>query len=126
MVPAVGASSVANMAKVVLLPAPLGPMSPKAEPAGISSWRSSTATRLPKRFVTLVARVPLAGRVEVWNGRGWEAAGGTNPAQMGGDPMAGLDVPVPRNAVVDGQVFLRVTNVGGPLITGNITLSERR
>lgn len=74
----------------------------------------------------LVARVPIAGRVELWNGRGWEAAGGTNPVELGGDPLAGLDVPVSPEAVVDGQVFLRVTNIGGPLITGNITLSERR
>lgn len=74
----------------------------------------------------LVARLPLAGRVEVWNGRTWEIAADTDPAELGQDPLGGLDVPVPSNAVVDGQVFLRITNVGGPLITGNITLSERR
>lgn len=74
----------------------------------------------------LIARVPMAGRVEVWDGRRWTDSGAANPLNIGNDPFAGLEVPVPRGSVVDGQVFLRVLNLGGPMITGAMTLSERQ
>ena len=74
----------------------------------------------------LVARIAIAGRVEVWDGKRWEEAVAANPMAVGIDPLAGLEVPVPRRAVVDGQVFLRVTNFGGPMMAGTMTMSERR
>src|SRR5262245_42784573 len=40
------------MRSVVVLPAPLGPRSPKTSPARMSSVRSRTATSSPKRLLT--------------------------------------------------------------------------
>ena len=37
---------------VVVLPAPLGPTNPVIEPAGMRRSSPSTASRLPKRFVS--------------------------------------------------------------------------
>lgn len=76
----------------------------------------------------LIASMPLAGRVEVWNGRAWVDAGqgGDGVAvPFNGDPLARFDVSVPRSAVVDGQVFLRMTNVAGPTTAGALTMRER-
>ena len=76
----------------------------------------------------LVASIPLAGRVEVWNGRSWVAAGQGNDGTavpFNGDPLARFDVNVPKTAVVDGQVFLRLTNMSGPMVTGSLTMRER-
>jgi hypothetical protein len=43
------------MRKVVVLPHPDGPRRAKNDPLGTVSVRSSTATKSPKRFVTLVS-----------------------------------------------------------------------
>src|SRR5215212_7285284 len=52
MVPAVGTSSPATIRRVVVLPHPDGPSSAKNEPCGTVTDRSSTATKLPNRFVS--------------------------------------------------------------------------
>ncbi len=55
--PLVGSSSVTRMRMVVVLPAPLGPMKPKMSPAPMCRSRLSTATRLPKVFVSFLISI---------------------------------------------------------------------
>ena len=56
MVPSVGSSSPATIRSVVVLPHPDGPSSAKKDPDGMVRDRSSTATKVPKRFVTRSSR----------------------------------------------------------------------
>ncbi len=51
--PAVGRRYPASIENVVVLPAPFGPMSPKAAPAEMSKLRPSTAVFEPKRLPSL-------------------------------------------------------------------------
>ena len=50
--PLVGAYTPVTTLKAVVLPAPLGPMSPVMDPVGIRMDRSLTAVIPPKRMVT--------------------------------------------------------------------------
>ena len=52
ILPEVGRSTVESMLIVVVLPAPLGPSSPKNSPVPIVKERSSTAVKLPNFFVS--------------------------------------------------------------------------
>src|SRR5213594_1670318 len=55
MSPASGSSKPAMARRVVVLPHPDGPSSAINSPSWTSTWRSSTATTLPKRFVRPVS-----------------------------------------------------------------------
>lgn len=68
----------------------------------------------------LQARIPMAGRVELWDGRAWVIPE-TGPAVFGGGDIA-LGATVPPSAVLGGQVFLRVDNMQGPTVVGNLTM----
>jgi hypothetical protein len=51
-VPAVGSMKPASMRMVVDLPAPLGPRKPTTSPLATEKLTSSTAVKLPNRFVS--------------------------------------------------------------------------
>ena len=50
--PAVGRNNPTAMDSVVVLPAPLGPSSPKNDPVGTSRFTPATATLLSNRFTS--------------------------------------------------------------------------
>lgn len=70
----------------------------------------------------LQARIPMAGRVELWDGRAWITPE-TGPAVFGGGDIA-LGATVPPNAVLGGHVYLRVDNMQGPTVVGHLTMVE--
>ena len=55
MSPSVGLYTPVSMLKIVVLPAPFGPISPTSSPGWIAKLNSDTAVRPPKRMVTLRA-----------------------------------------------------------------------
>src|SRR5437660_933523 len=58
--PAVGRIRPSNIRIVVVLPEPLGPRKPKTSPRMTCRWRSLTATRFPKAFVSLLVLITVS------------------------------------------------------------------
>src|SRR4051812_36553243 len=63
MAPEVGVSSPATIRNVVVLPHPDGPSRAKNEPCGMVTDRSSTATNVPKFFVSLSMTKSLSDKL---------------------------------------------------------------
>lgn len=70
----------------------------------------------------LQARIPMAGRVELWDGRAWITPE-TGPAVFGSGDIA-LGATVPLRAVLGGQVYLRADNMQTPTVVGHLTMVE--
>ena len=98
---------------MVVLPAPLGPMSPTVSPALIVIDTSSTARTPPKDFRKPVARsstVPAGRRLGVGNGRFRisAAARPTAPSPVGEAPAYAASTSTPLRRAISRMITFRI------------------
>ena len=94
MLPEVGRLSPSIISSVVVLPAPLGPTTPKVSPRWTEKEMSSTAVRLPYLFVRF--RTSMLAGIGVSQRGSREAWGGYEGARIGSLAVEVKGIALPR------------------------------